>query len=89
MSIKIYPIAFLHKITVDTYYRKLYTRIRDWRSNTIDNLVQLRISINWKLINKANKSLRQNIFELSRIISIINLNRASITPDVIKNLTLR
>lgn len=88
MSIKIYPIAFLHKITVDTYYRKLRTRIIAWRSNTTDNLFQMRIFINWKLFNKANKNLRQNIFELTRIISVIKLNNTTITPDIAKNLTL-
>ena len=92
MPLQFHPIALLHTIVVDTYYRKLGMYIFSWRSNNQDYRDRTYILNNWIAVHRANKNSRANLCELRRIIKAVRTRYADdergLSPQTTRDLSL-
>ena len=83
MPPQFHPIALLHKITVDTYYRDLSFRIAVWRRNNQDHNIQKLTLASWRLIHRADRHFRANVLELRRVLDLVgdrSVDEAMVSP---------
>jgi hypothetical protein len=87
MSPHFHPIALLHKITVDTYYRHLFRIVEIWKKAADDNTAQRLTLSNWRTIHRADRHARANVMELRRVLNLIGSDENLVSPEETKVLS--
>ena len=88
MSNHIYPIALLHTITVDTFYRGLSHIINTWK-RAVDVSIMQRLSLSsWRTIHRANHYGKVNVMELRRVLEHTGKRDSTVSPLEAKALSL-
>jgi len=87
MSPHFHPIALLHKITVDTYYRHLFRIVEIWKKAADDNTAQRFTLSNWRTIHRADRHARANVLELRRVLNLIGSDENLVSPEETKVLS--
>ena len=80
-----HPIALLHAITVDSYYRIRSKTVNSWKNNMNNFALQKKTLFTWRLIHQANSYLKDTIAELTRVMNV----HPHASPQVAKNLSNR
>ena len=82
-----HPIALLHKITIDTYYRQLGKIVEVWKRAADDCMAQKQTLSSWHTIQRANRNIRDNVVELRRVLDLISRDEDLVSPQETKNLS--
>ena len=76
-----HPLALLHSISIDTYYRNLRGIIDHWKTNMNENKHKKACLLQWKLSFRTKKNYNKIIQELFVLLK----NENYITPSKIKS----
>lgn len=79
-----HPIALLHKITIDTYYRKLGQIVKVWKRASDVCMAQKQTLSSWHTIQRANRNNRENVVELRRVLDLISRDEDLVSPQETK-----
>ena len=80
MPSRFHPIALLHKITVDTYYRQLGIIVNTWKEASDNGMAQKLTLSSWRTIHRADRHARANVEELRRVLDIIGSDEDLVSP---------
>ena len=87
MPPQFHPIALLHKITVDTYYRQLCRIVETWKGAADDSMAQKLTLSSWRTIHRADRHARENVVELRRVLDLIGSDEDLVSPQETKVLS--
>lgn len=82
-----HPIALLHKITVDTYYRHLSQIVEIWKEAAGDSTTQRLTMYSWRTIHSVDRHARANVWELMRVLELVGSDEDLVSPQETKNLS--
>ena len=82
-QVRLHPLALLHVITVDTYYRKLRNRIFQWRENNSEHRARKATLKIWIATHRANKNAKANMAEFRRIANCMRHDGVLIAQDTV------
>ena len=87
MPLRFHPIALLHKITVDTYYRQLGIIVNTWKEASDNSMAQKLTLSSWRTIHRADRHARANVVELRRVLNLIGSDEDLVSPTETKVLS--
>ena len=80
MPSQFHPIALLHKITADTYYRQLGLIVEMWKWAADDSIAQKLTLLSWRTIHHADRYARANVMEFRRVLDLIGSSEDLVSP---------